>query len=530
MDPTVAKNHPADTESFLADRKLPQTIEAEQCVLGAVLLDPSIAPGILQLLTIHDFFSPRHQKIFTAVQTIYDQLSTVDPVLVRDELERLGLAAEVGGMEYLEEIMGVVSTVANAEFHARNVREKAILRHLIATCTEIIRNAYESEESPIVQLDAAEESILEIGSSGRTDDFVEIQKVIDAHFEQLELRKGHLEGLSTGFKDLDAITTGLHPAEFIIVAGRPSMGKTSFAMNVVETVALAGKTVAIFSLEVNREQLVQNLLCSFARVDAQKFRKGDLNVEAWQAIVTSAHRLRELKIYIMDAPNHTPLALKSKARRLFDRRKFDLMVIDYLQLMETSDNTESRQQEVAKISRSLKALARELNIPIIAISQLSRGVENRESHRPRLSDLRESGAIEQDADLVLLLYREEYYYPEKEEAKGMAEVMVAKQRNGPTGSAHLQFQSQYMRFQDLDYSSLHPRDDAASPQGRSGGVSYGPQGRSGGVSYGPQGRSGGVSYGPQGRDGRSESWPREVDYPESREPYDFPPRSPQGDG
>jgi replicative DNA helicase len=362
----------------------------------------------------------------------------------------MGLAAEVGGMEYLEEIMGAVSTVANAEFHARNVREKAILRHLITACTEIIRNAYESDEQANEQLDTAEESILEIASSGRTDDFVEIQKVIDAHFEQLDRRKGNLEGLLTGFRDLDEKTTGLHPAEFVIVAGRPSMGKTSFALNVVETAALAGKAVALFSLEVNRDQLVQNLLCSFARVDALKFRKGDLTDIEWQAIVDGAHRLRELKIYIMDAPNHTPLALKSKARRLFTRRKFDLLVIDYLQLMETSENSENRQQEVAKISRSLKALARELNIPILAISQLSRGVENRESHRPRLSDLRESGAIEQDADLVLLLYREEYYYQDKEEAKGKAEVIIAKQRNGPTGTVKLKFFKEYVKFANLE--------------------------------------------------------------------------------
>ena len=253
----------------------------------------------------------------------------------------------------------------------------------------------------------------------------------------------------TGFTDLDNMTTGLHPAEYVIVAGRPSMGKTSFAMNVVEAVALKGRRVAIFSLEVSRDQLGQNLLCSFSRVDAQKVRKSSgLSTADWQALTDGAQQLRQLKIYIDDTPGLSPLALKAKARRLHAREPLDLIVIDYLQLMETP-GAESRQQEVSGISRSLKSLARELNVPLIAISQLSRGVETREQHKPRLSDLRESGAIEQDADLVLLLYREEYYQPENEEAKGKAEVIVAKQRNGPTGSVHLAFLSHFMKFENL---------------------------------------------------------------------------------
>jgi replicative DNA helicase len=450
MEPKSRRQTPqGEPEPTIGDRKLPQSLEAEQCVLGSILLDAAVAGSIVNLLAERDFYSPRHQRIFRAIQDLYDQLSTVDPVLVRDHLEQKGHAEETGGMEYLEDLMRSVASVANADYHARRVREKSILRHLISTCTQIIQNAYESDETASQQLDHAEQQVLEIGETGSTKDFVEIQEVIDKHFELLDERRGHLVGLLTGFTDLDAMTTGLHPAEFIIVAGRPSMGKTSFCMNVIERVATQGKAVAIFSLEVGQDQLVQNLLCSFAQVNAQDFRKDTLSREQFSDLVDSAEKLRELKIFIDDTPGLTPLSLKAKARRLFKRQRFDMIVIDYLQLMETADGIESRQQEVSKISRSLKALARELNVPVIAISQLSRLVENRESHRPRLSDLRESGAIEQDADVVLLLYREEYYYPERDEAKGKAEVIIAKQRNGPTGSVQLAFRSQVMRFENL---------------------------------------------------------------------------------
>jgi replicative DNA helicase len=433
----------------IADRVLPQSVEAEQFVLGALLLDPSsVAPSLLSLLSEKDFYSTRHQRIFFAIRELYDELSRVDSILVRDKLEERGESDGAGGLEYLRELIDCVTTVANAEYHGRRVKDKAVLRHLITTCTEIVRNAYESDEPAPVQLDQAEQRILDIGHSGSASDFIEIQKVIDAHFDQFD--QGNLAGVPTGFKELDEITTGLRPAELIVVAGRPSMGKTSLCMNIVDTVAGAGKTVAVFSLEVSREQLVQNLLCSFSRVNAQECRKNTLSPAQWNALIEGAARLREYRIFIDDSPGLTPLAMKAKARRLHARHHLDLVVIDYLQLMEGGDSSgDNRQQEVSKISRSLKSLARELNVPVIAISQLSRGVENRESHRPRLSDLRESGAIEQDADLVLLLYREEYYYPDRDECKGKTEVIVAKQRNGPTGKVELAFISPYMRFENL---------------------------------------------------------------------------------
>jgi replicative DNA helicase len=377
---------------------------------------------------------------------LYDQCSTVDPILAHELLERRGLGQETGGLEYLNELVSSVPTVANAEYHARIVREKSILRSLIAACTEVVQSAFDSDEAPQAQLDKAEQRVFEIGQSGQARDFVEIgglvQEIIDREDRQ------DFSGLMTGFRDLDDLTNGLHPSEYVIVAGRPSMGKTSFAMCVVQNVALTGKTVAIFSLEVSKEQLVENLLCSYSRVDALKMRKGTLTQEQWRTMIDGADQVRQFGIHIDDTPSLSPLALKAKARRLHVRHPLDLVVIDYLQLME-NQGSESRQQEVTTISRSLKALARELNVPVIAISQLSRGVESREQHRPRLSDLRESGAIEQDADLVLLLYREEYYEPEKEEAKGKAEVIIAKQRNGPTGTVPLTFQSQFMKFDNL---------------------------------------------------------------------------------
>jgi replicative DNA helicase len=441
------ENGRAGQEPRAAERRLPQNLDAERCVLGAILLDSTAALSAFQILIPRDFYSTRHEKIFESAQALFDQLQNVDPVLVQESLARRGIAEEVGGLDYLEELVRTVPTVANAEFHARIVKEKAILRNLIATCTEVVSSAYESGEDARAQLDRAEQRVFEIGQSGITRDFVQIHEIIDDHFRRID--QCRTEGLMSGFVDLDNLTTGLHPAEYVIVAGRPSMGKTSFAMNVVQTVASQGKAVAIFSLEVSRDQLVQNLLCSFSKVDALRVRKhGGLSHGEVLKLTEGAEKLSQFKVFVDDTPSLSPLALKAKARRLHARNPLDLVVVDYLQLMETP-GSESRQQEVSVISRSLKALARELNVPVIAISQLSRGVENREQHKPRLSDLRESGAIEQDADLVLLLYRQEYYEPEKEEAKGRAEVIIAKQRNGPTGSVELAFLSQFMKFENL---------------------------------------------------------------------------------
>jgi replicative DNA helicase len=437
-----------NVEAKLAEKKLPHNLDAEQSVLGALLVDCAAAAGVFQLLTPDDFYSPRNSKLYAVFQSLYDRHSALDEVMAYAEMERLGLAESLGGMDSLGSLIEKVPVAANAEYYARIIHEKAILRSLVRACSEVVQAVYESEAPAREQLDSAEQKVLEIGERGLGRDFVQISEVIDAHFEKIGKNQA-LEGVVfSGFRDLDRLTTGFQPAELIIVAGRPSMGKTSFCMNCVECAALAGKRVAIFSLEVSKDQLVQNLLCSYCRVDAHRVRQRSLSGDMWDKLVNGAARLSQVKIYIDDTPGLTPLALKAKARRLHKRDPLDLIVIDYLQLMEVG-GAENRQQEISAVSRGLKSLARELNVPLVAVSQLSRGVENRESHKPRLSDLRESGAIEQDADLVLLLYREEYYKPEKDEAKGKAEVIIAKQRNGPTDSVELAFLSHFVRFENL---------------------------------------------------------------------------------
>ena len=439
----------SDLEAKLSERKLPHSLEAEQSVLGALLVDCSVAAGVLQILTADDFYSPRHAKLFSIFQSLFDRNATFDEVMALDEMERLGVTESVGGMDFLAELIQKVPTAANAEYYARIVREKAILRCLVGTCTELVQDVYESDMTAQAQLDGAEHKILEIGERGIGREFVQISELIDAHIDKLGKHQGEIQGtIYSGFNDLDSMTTGFHPEEFIIVAGRPSMGKTSFCMNCVEHASLSGKKVAIFSLEVSKDQLVQNLLCSFARVNAHALRQRSLSKDMWQKLMDGAEKLTQTKVFIDDTPGLTPLALKSKARRLNKKEGLDLIVVDYLQLMEIG-GFESRQQEISAVSRGLKGLARELKVPVIAVSQLSRGVENRESHKPRLSDLRESGAIEQDADLVLLLYREEYYNPDKEDARGRAEIIIGKQRNGPTGSVDLAFLKDFMRFENL---------------------------------------------------------------------------------
>ncbi len=453
-----------DAEAKVSERKLPHSLEAEASVLGALLVDCKSAAGVFQILAPDDFYSPRHTKVYATFQSLYDRHSTFDEVMALDELERQGISEAVGGMAFLEELVHRVPTASNAEYYARIVREKAILRALVGTCSEVIQGVYESEAPARDQLDVAEQKVFEIGKRSMGRDFVQISDILDEHFERLgksEAEEGKV--IKSGFRDLDDMTTGFRPAEFIIIAGRPSMGKTSFSMNVVENAAVAGKRVAIFSLEVSKDQLIQNLLCAFSRVNSHEVRKRSLSRDMWQKLIDGASRLSQTRIFVDDTPGLTPLGLKAKARRLHSREPLDLIVIDYLQLMEAG-GLESRQQEISAVSRSLKSLARELSVPVITISQLSRGVENRESHKPRLSDLRESGAIEQDADVVLLLYREEYYKPEKEDAKGKAEVIIAKQRNGPTGSVHLAFLSKFMRFENLA-----PAYDEVSSGGGGGG-------------------------------------------------------------
>jgi replicative DNA helicase len=427
----------------------PHNLEAERCALGALLVDVYSASAVFQLLGEEDFYLQAHQHIYRTLTGLYDRIASADIVLVGEVLAREKLLADVGGEEYLLRLAEDVPSAANAVYYAQLVRDASIRRHLVQKCTTIINEAYDGRGEAREQLDRAEQNIFEIAGNNISGDFVPIPELIDPVFDMIDKDHRGAGGIGSGYTKFDELTNGLHPAELIVVAGRPSMGKTTFALNIARHVALKlGKPVGIFSLEVSRTQVVQNLLCSEARVDAQKVRQCKLSPREWQDLIATADKLRRAPIYIDDSSSLTTLDVKAKARRLRARYGVELLIIDYMQLMQ-SPGVDSRQEEISQISRGLKGAARDLNVPVIAVSQLSRAVESREGHKPRLSDLRESGAIEQDADLVVLLYREEYYKREDPDVRGKAEVIVAKQRNGPTGTIQLAFIGNMLRFEDL---------------------------------------------------------------------------------
>lgn len=431
----------------------PQNLDAERSLLGALLLDVHANSPVFQELIDHDFYLQPHKDIFRCIANLYDQVNGADLVLVCESLTKQGLLDKVGGEDYLMSLVEQVPNAANAGLYAKVVRDAALRRRLVEQSTVIIQDAYENRGEARELLDKAEQAIFDIAENKDSNEFIPLPDVIDPLFDDLEKDQGGTGGLITGFKKFDELTNGLYPAQLIVVAGRPSMGKTTFAMNIAQSIAIEqGKHVGIFSLEVARNQMVQNLLCSCANVEAQKVRRGTLSQRQWQELIAAADKLREASIFIDDSPSLSTLDMKAKARRLKARFGLDLLVVDYLQLMH-NPGIDNRQEEISNISRGLKGLARDLNIPVITISQLSRAVESREGHKPRLSDLRESGAIEQDADVVVLLYREEYYKRDDPEAKGKAEAILAKQRNGPTGSVKLAFRGEVLRFENIAYQS-----------------------------------------------------------------------------
>ena len=437
------------------ERLPPQNVEAEQAVLGSMLLEETATEVAASVLEEATFYKDAHRKIFSALLNLYKAHVPVDLVTITDELKRHNQLDEVGGASYLATLTSVVPTAANAEYYCRIVKQKAVLRQLIRASTQIASECYEEAMEPDLLLDKAEMLIFDIASKKVKRDAIAMKDIIKSSIEMIDAlyqRKGTLTGLPTGFNELDQQLAGLQPADFIVVAGRPAMGKSSFSLCVAEYIALAQKIgVALFSLEMSKENLVQRMLCSHARINAHNVRSGMLSTSDWPNLTKAAGKLSEAPIFIDDSPSISLLELRAKARRLRSRQNIGLIILDYLQLMEESSAAENRQQEISVISRSLKALARELNIPLIAVSQLSRAPERRESFRPRLSDLRESGAIEQDADVVLMLFREDYYNP-TDENRGVAEVIIAKQRNGPTGSVKLAFIKEYTRFETLAQS------------------------------------------------------------------------------
>jgi len=450
---------PTETRPARFDREPPYSLEAELAVLGGLLIDPDSILRIEDVVDDSMFFREAHRVLFRAMRGLHERRTAIDVVTLGDQLRSSQELDRIGGLEYLAALLEAVPTAANIQYHARIVREKALLRRLVEASTQIIQDVYEPGDRSVEEIvDQAESRIFQVAESHDRGGFVWIKDLLWETFENIErLQKneGGLTGVPSGFPTLDRMTTGLQKGDLIIVAARPSMGKTSWVLNVAQNAAIDHQVpVAIFSLEMSKEQLVQRLLCSEARVDAQKLRNGRLSPSDYQRIGTAGARLNTAPVWIDDSPGGTVLEMRAKARRLKAEGGLGLLVIDYMQLMAGSGRQESRQQEVSQISRGLKGLARELEVPVIALSQLSRGPEQRTDHRPQLSDLRDSGSIEQDADLVMFLYRPEYYSSDGmdkdgESLEGKAELIIGKQRNGPTGTVPLYFHKAYTRFDEM---------------------------------------------------------------------------------
>jgi replicative DNA helicase len=447
--------------SVNTERLPPQALEAEISVLGAMLLDKSAVGEVLEVLDESAFYRESHRKIFNAILQLFERNEPADLVTVTEELRRLKQLEQVGGRVYLASLLENVATAANVGYHAEIVLKKAILRRLIEVATQIVGQGYEDVEEVNELLDRAEQQIFSIREKRLKRGFIPLEKVLHTTFEAIEKlhdRQGGVIGVPSGFIKLDELTAGFQSGDLVIIAGRPSMGKTAFALNVARHASVEAKIpVAVFSLEMAGYQLAQRMLCSEARVDAHRVRAGTLPDEDWSKLSICVGALAEAPIYIDDTPGLGVLDIRAKARRLLAEKNIGMVIVDYLQLMQGPRGAESRQQEIAMISRSLKSLAKELQVPILALSQLSRAVETRGGdRRPQLSDLRESGALEQDADVVLFIYRGELYDPDNEDVKGKAEIVIGKQRNGPTGKVHLTFNSRYTRFDEPAFVEEQP--------------------------------------------------------------------------
>ncbi len=438
----------------MIDRIPPQNLEAEQAVLGGMLIEREAISKVAEFLQAQDFYREAHRLIYSAMQDLFNKNEPVDLVTVTEYLRKSDKLENAGGIAYITSLANSVPTAANIIYHGKIVEEKSLLRQLINSATNIAGMGYEASEEVANILDKAEKMILEVSGRKIGGDFTPIKSIIFDAFgkiEQLYASKGGITGLASGFKDLDRLTSGLQASDLILIAARPSMGKTAFTLNIASHVAIREKqAVAFFSLEMSKEQLVQRMLCAEASIDSQRLRIGELEDRDWSKLISAADRLSSAPIFIDDTPGITVMEMRSKARRLKIEHDLKLIIIDYLQLMQGSGSKggENRQQEISEISRSLKALAREINVPVIALSQLSRSVESRQVKKPMLSDLRESGSLEQDADIVAFLYREDYYNPDTEN-KNITEVIIAKHRNGPVDTVQLFFHKQFTKFCDL---------------------------------------------------------------------------------
>jgi replicative DNA helicase len=449
-------------EAAIASNRIPpQNLEAEVSVLGAILQEAGALLRAMELLRPADFYKEAHRKIFAACVELFEKSEPVDLVTLANELMRRKVLEEVGGAAYLASLVDAVPTAANVAHHARIVRDKALLNALIQKGTAVVSRAFADTEDVDEVLDWAEQQIFELSQEKISRAFVPVKSILKGTFETIEKlysRKSHVTGVPTGYRKFDEMTAGLQPADLIVVAGRPSMGKTSFCLNFAQHAAVQEHiSVAIFSLEMSKEQLVQRMLCSVASVDSHRLRTGYLTDADWPRLTTGAGILSESPVFIDDTPGISLLEMRAKSRRLKAEHSLGMVIIDYLQLITGRSRSESRQQEISEISRSLKAMAKELNVPVVALSQLSRAVESRTPPRPQLSDLRESGAIEQDADVVVFLYRPAFYRTRKddgpedpEDSDNTTEVIIGKQRNGPTGTVYLAFRREFTRFEEQE--------------------------------------------------------------------------------
>ena len=445
----------------MIDRIPPHNNEAEQSVIGAIFLEPQALITAAEVLVPEDFYRMAHQKIFTTMLSLSDRGQAIDVVTVTEELSAKKELEDIGGISYLTEIANSVPTAANIVHYANIVEEKALLRRLIRVATTIVEDGYTREDEVEALLSEAEKNMMEVSNRKNAGDFKHIKDVLVQTYDNIEFlhtQKGDVTGIPTGFTDLDKITAGFQRNDLIIVAARPSVGKTAFALNIAQNVATkTSEKVAIFSLEMGADQLVMRMLCAEGNIDAQRLRTGDLQAEDWRKLTMAMGSLSNAGIFIDDSSGIRVNEIRSKCRRLQQEHGLGMVIIDYMQLIQGSGKSgENRQQEVSEISRSLKGLARELEIPVIALSQLSRGVEQRQDKRPMMSDLRESGSIEQDADIVSFLYREDYYDKETEN-ENMIEIIIAKQRNGPTGTVTLAFAKEYNKFVNVDWSQHSPQ-------------------------------------------------------------------------
>ena len=444
----------------MAARVPPQNLDAEQSILGGLMLDKDAWDLVAESISAEDFYKPQHQKIFQAIASLVTSHQPVDLITVSNILQTRGELGDAGGTDYILELVNKTVSASNISTYTKIVREKSTLRRMIQASSEIIQKSYDEDFTELGPfIDSAEERFYKLGQAKTTEGLInplEVVKASIAKIEDLYKRKAEITGIPTGFQHLDRMTAGLHGGELTIVAARPSMGKTAFSLNLAQHIAFRSKkTVAYFSLEMGREAMMMRILATESRINSKDIRSGRIPDSAWPKLINAASMISESNFFIDDTSGISPLEVRSRARRLKAKHGLDCIIIDYLQLMDLKQKVESRERAVSEISKSLKALAKELNVPVIALAQLNRGVEGRTEKRPMLSDLRESGSIEQDADVIMMLYREDYYDKENSDVAGNAEVIIGKQRNGPTGTVKLKFEAELSRFRDADTEGGH---------------------------------------------------------------------------